>query len=182
MAGIAYDRALQLDEGNDAARAKLGLIRDVFPGRPLRGVPAPPATARAGRPPAPAAAPAPAPILASISTDERAAILGTLRSWAQAWSSRDVARYLGFYAAGFTPVDGSLRAEWAQRRRVRLGGQRVIEVTLSDLDVGLSDSGEVQVTFTQEYRSDTFQDRMRKRVTLDARRDEWKITREQPAP
>jgi len=87
MASQAYDKALQLDKGNQAAQTKLNLIKDLFTGgtRPPKvalaqtspkTAPAAPAPAPAARPitPAPAAPaapqvatpkPAPAPVVAS---------------------------------------------------------------------------------------------------------------------
>jgi tetratricopeptide (TPR) repeat protein len=58
MASQAYDKALQLDKGNQGAQTKLNLIKDLFSGnqRPPKV-----AVARAETKPAPAAAPAPAP-------------------------------------------------------------------------------------------------------------------------
>jgi tetratricopeptide (TPR) repeat protein len=58
MASQAYDKALQLDKGNQAAQTKLNLIKDLFSNgqRPSKV-----AMARADAKPAAAAAPAPAP-------------------------------------------------------------------------------------------------------------------------
>lgn len=73
MASQAYDKALQLDKGNQAAQGKLNLIKDLFAGGQKPGKvaiaraeqtapkPAPAPAAKPAPTPAPAAAPAPTP-------------------------------------------------------------------------------------------------------------------------
>jgi ketosteroid isomerase-like protein len=84
MASQAYDRALQLDKGNQGAQTKLNLIKDLFsnnqrPGRVAAAVPAKPAPAPAvvaSAPPAPApaaAAPAAKPAAPAAPTAPAAA-------------------------------------------------------------------------------------------------------------
>ena len=182
MAGIAYNQALQLDGGNDAARAKLELIYDMFPDRQLTGSPANPASAELSLAPAALTTPVPSPPVVSAADSDRTTILSTLSNWAEAWSSQDVERYLGFYAADFVPDDGSPRPDWVRARRIRLKRPSFIEVTLSDLDVELSGAGEARVTLTQHYRADTYEDEVQKRVTFSASDGEWRITREQSQP
>lgn len=182
MAGIAYNEALQLDVGNDAARAKLKLIDEMFPGQQLTGLPEDPASEGLSLVAAALPTPVPSPPALSAADSNRTAILSTLTSWAHAWSSQDVERYLGFYAADFVPADGSRRADWVQGRRTRLVRPSFIDVTLSNLDVALGGAGEARVAFTQSYRADTYQDEVRKRVTLNRSSGEWRITREQSQP
>jgi tetratricopeptide (TPR) repeat protein len=62
MASQAYDKALQLDRGNQAAQSKLNLIKDLFSQRPPTKV----AVAKAEPVPTPVAQPVPAPPPAKV--------------------------------------------------------------------------------------------------------------------
>ncbi len=191
MAGMAYDKALELDGQTTAARAKLELIHEMLPGRGLPGASAAPVTTSAvPSPPTPtptttttsAVPTSRTPAAASLSDDTRAAVLATVTDWARAWSSQDVERYLGFYASGFGPADGSPRATWARLRRTRLQSPGFVAVALRNVDIEPGAAGDARVTFIQDYRSDTFSDQVRKLLTLRATDGEWKITSEQSIP
>lgn len=182
MAGIAYDKALQLDDTNTSAKSKLNLIDELFS---VSGTIAEPARQVASA----TVAPAPSPTAKStpIPTPEAAAgniddVLPTLVSWSQAWSEKNVERYLGFYDAAFDPPGRLGRAAWEQQRRARLLKPRFIEVELSDAAVSADDETTVSVTFTQRYRSDTFDDQVRKRMQLEWSQGRWKIVDERTVP
>ena len=53
--------------------------------------------------------------------------------WAEAWSRRDVASYLSFYAADFNPPDGMQRATWEEQRKSRLRQYQSIKLTLKNM-------------------------------------------------
>src|SRR5687767_1179067 len=92
LASQAYDKALQIDSSNAAAKNKLSLVRDLV-GRPAAAAPA----AVVAAAPKEAAKPAPKPAEAP---DE---ILKTLNAWAAAWSKKDADAYLAHYAREFDP-------------------------------------------------------------------------------
>jgi len=106
-----------------------------------------------------------------------------LARWAQAWSSQDVDAYLRHYARDFEPDDGLPRGRWERERRIRLGDPEFIEVRLSDVEIELGPTGEeARVTFTQDYRSDDYSDRVRKTMHLSRNGSEWKILSERSRP
>ena len=193
MAGIAYDQALELDSANRSAKAKLGFLSDLFS---VRGGSAPPRaqpSVAAAIPPVSATVPTtPVPITtASASTSptstavdaaERERLLAALSAWAQAWSSQDVNLYLSFYADNFVPVKGTSRNAWAAQRRARLSRPKFVEIGVSDPLVEMRGVDRAQLTFTQEYRSDTYRDRVRKRLQLAWTGSDWKIIGERSLP
>ena len=107
-----------------------------------------------------------------------AAILATVTAWAQAWSAKDVERYLAFYAPAFKPPRGQMRAAWEKQRRARIAGPRVIEVSISGVEVLRRDDARAAATFCQRYRSDRFQDSVSKTLELVRDGERWLIVEE----
>ena len=98
LAGAAYNRALQLDQGNQAVRYKLSLLNQLgnesgsyvaagasSPAAAPRPAPVAAAAPPAAAAPTAAAPPAPAP----ADTDAETATVA-LNAWARAWSAKDV--------------------------------------------------------------------------------------------
>jgi tetratricopeptide (TPR) repeat protein len=191
LAGAAYNRALQLDQGNQAVRYKLSLINQLGNGpggyvpAGTTGVPAaPPKTESIGTPPAPAApaaasAPAPEPAAATPESDADAqAASDVLSAWAKAWSNKDADGYLAFYAEEFKPEGGDGRAGWEAQRRERLAKPSHISVRLLAMHTSRIDAHRLRVDFIQDYSSDTVNDRAKKTVELTDSDGSWKIARE----
>jgi predicted RNase H-like nuclease (RuvC/YqgF family) len=100
------------------------------------------------------------------------------RSWAKAWSDQRIVDYLSFYASSFVPPSGLNRTEWSELRRDRLTSPGFIEVTLSNYRTRIDGPDQAQVSFDQEYRSNTFQDRVTKTLELIREGDLWRIREE----
>ncbi|MCB1788724.1 MAG: nuclear transport factor 2 family protein, partial [Gammaproteobacteria bacterium] len=107
-----------------------------------------------------------------------AQIASVLRSWALAWSNKDVPGYLAHYSSAFVPDDGSGRRQWAEQRRDRIGKPEIIEVRVSDVSVQPVDDGAVTATFQQSYRANHYHDRVVKHLDMRLEDGDWKIVRE----
>lgn len=132
--------------------------------------------------PAPAAV-APAPVAdampaASSDMGEATAISDMLSNWAAAWSSKDTAGYLGFYADDFQHGKKS-RKTWESQRRARLSGPETISVTLTDIQVNMKSDTAATVSFKQEYMSNLYRDNGNKVLTLTKASGQWKIQKEE---
>jgi hypothetical protein len=124
------------------------------------------------------AAPAPAAPASAI-VDLRAEAESLVRQWAQAWSQRDVDRYLGFYGAHFAPPDNLSRDAWEDRRRQRILGKQKIFVAIDDLRVEMMDGNRAIARFAQTYEADQYRESRATKVLLLAREDNaWRITGE----
>ena len=109
----------------------------------------------------------------------RNAIEIAVAAWAQAWSNRDVAGYLSQYASSFEPGNANLSLDaWKALRKTRLTTPKFIEVSVSNLDIAVFDSGVNLVTFVQDYRSDIFQERSLKSLEFIEENGQWKIASE----
>ncbi len=195
LASQAYNKALQLDNGNTAVPPKLALIREVFKPnlanpRPAVTVaataPAPATTPVAAsapasiKPAATAVPPAPAPVKpapVAAAGDATKAVEAAVNAWAKAWSSKDMASYLAAYGPQFAPGGQQTRAAWEQDRTARITGKSRISVTLSDLKVKVT--GETATaTFRQAYKADALSVSSRKTLTLRFSGNQWLITKE----
>jgi tetratricopeptide (TPR) repeat protein len=199
LASQAYNKALQLDSNNTAVQPKLALIRELFtPGakaqRPAAPMPTPtPAPAPAPAPvpaptpapppptpaPAPAPAPTPAPTPAKPAADDAAVRDVTLavQAWAKAWSSKDMAAYLGAYGKDFDPPGNQSRSTWEAERRKRITGKSSISVKLDNLTATVNGNKAV-AKFRQDYRADALTVSSRKTLELNKVGDRWLIVKE----
>lgn len=172
MAGLAYDKALELDTKNESAKAKLALMLDLIS---ISGNDSGPAqgtmVASAEPEPEPPVVEPVAPVPADVEQD----VLDALQAWASAWAARDVERYLSFYGSEFSPSQGLSRSRWEAVRRIRLAKPSYIEIDIDDPRVDVGPDGFAWVTFLQGYQSDTYGDRVRKSVKLAMEGERWLI-------
>jgi len=143
---------------------------------PAAKPPAPAASAAAAAaatpaPAAPAAAPAQAPS-AGIAEVETA-----VRAWADAWSARDVDRYLAAYAPDFTPAKKQDKKRWEAERRTRISNKSKISVTVDDLVISVSGQT-ASARFKQVYSADKLKSTDRKTLELQRVGDKWLIRKE----
>ena len=203
MASQAYDKALQLDKGNQGAQTKLNLIKDLFSNnqRPpkvaarteatTKAAPAPAATPAKPAAPAstaPVAAVSPAAAVAAkepatepdkaAPVNEEAAVLKSVERWAVSWSSNDVEGYLARYAPNFKTPDGESRKAWETERRARVAKPRKIEVKVEAPKVTFKDSNTASVSFRQHYRSNSFNASAGKTLILIKSGNQWLIQQE----
>jgi len=162
LASQAYDKALQIDSSNTAAKNKLSLVRE------LVGRPAPTAVAVAPREPAPEKPPA----------DSSAEVLKALDGWAAAWSRKDADAYLAYYARDFKTPGGEARAAWEKARRDRITAPKSISVSLASPQVTMSGADRATVRFRQSYKSEVLQSNSNKTLVLVRSNGGWKIVEE----
>ncbi len=196
LASAAYNRALMLDQNNAGVRYKLSLIGRLSGGATPTGGKEPAAMAVASTAPAPApAAPAaeppvvaeesfattaaPAPAAATGEGDAvTTAATALVKSWAEAWASKNVDGYLSYYAADFAAEDGLSRSTWEQQRRERIQRPAHISVKVSKISIARVDATHLRATFSQDYRSDITSNHARKALDLADNGGDLKITRE----
>lgn len=102
-----------------------------------------------------------------------------LKDWVTAWGEGDIEAYLSLYTSARSPRDDLTRSEWEQHRRARISPDKRVEINLKLESMGLEDSGIFDVIFMQQYRSETFEDQVRKRLFLLREGGELKIWKEE---
>ncbi|GAC1390641.1 MAG: hypothetical protein NVSMB34_04400 [Variovorax sp.] len=140
---------------------------------PVSPAPAPVAAAPAVMP----AAPTPAAASGFMASGGNKDVEAAVRSWAAAWSSKDVGGYLGAYGKEFDPPGKMSRASWETERRNRIVGKNHISVKLSDIAVSVNGSRAV-AKFKQAYSADSLNVSSRKTLELVKSGDRWLIVRE----
>ena len=205
LASQAYNKALQLDTDNAAVQPKLALIREVFKPNLSNPKPTPvslvkplpvvtPVTQPAVTTPSavaqvavsgPSAAVAPAPPapttvkaaakdnISKDAADAEAAV----QAWAKAWSTKNMAGYLGAYGKTFDPAGKQSRSAWEQDRRERIMGKSTITVKLDNMTVKV-DGNNAVAKFRQAYRADALSVSSRKTLELLKTGEQWLIVKE----
>ena len=146
----------------------------------------PPAPKAEASKPAPSAPPvvasvAPAPAKsappAAAGGDAKSQVIATVENWARAWSKKDVAGYLGYYAPEFEVPDGETRAAWEKQRTERIERPKSIDVSVKIVSARV-EGNEATVTFRQSYRSDALKSNNTKTMKLVRSGDRWLIKQE----
>lgn len=104
-------------------------------------------------------------------------IESTVKSWAAAWSAKDLKTYQGFYSTAFKPDLGT-REKWMALRARRVTKSGPISVTVEDLKLRNLPPSNAEASFVQHYHSTDFNDTMNKTLVFQQEGKEWKIIRE----
>ncbi len=206
-ASEAYDKALQLDNGNTRAQSKLALIKELFgPNTKLAAV-ATKATAATAQTkdnaktsviPVKLAETAKADVttksdMKTVATEaavedaaakatsnsvDNSPITDTVDAWAKAWSAKNVDKYLASYSSSFKTPKGESRKEWEQARRERIRRPASIKVEVSDLKVTMQSSNMAKVSFKQAYRANGNPQYTTKTLIMKKVGDSWLIDQE----
>lgn len=105
-------------------------------------------------------------------------LTAALNAWAEAWRNRNEDAYLAAYAPAFRPAGGLSRSEWEARRRMLLRISRNIDLRIEGVTTEGLTEDRAQVSFRQFYRSDTYQDAVRKQLNFVRIDDKWLIEEE----
>jgi Flp pilus assembly protein TadD/ketosteroid isomerase-like protein len=97
--------------------------------------------------------------------------------WAKAWSSKDMATYLGSYDKEFVPPGKQSRSTWEQDRRNRIVTKSSISVKIDNLQVTVN-AGKAIAKFRQQYHAASLSVSSRKTLELRKAGDRWLITKE----
>ncbi|MGI9317670.1 MAG: L,D-transpeptidase Cds6 family protein [bacterium] len=108
---------------------------------------------------------------------QKQALIDQVKSWASAWSDRDVDRYLAHYSGNFVPRDNLALDEWKKQRYGRLRWREFIIVKPSKYNISV-DGNTASVEFDQYYKSERFEDTIRKTLRFRKETSGWLITRE----
>ena len=116
---------------------------------------------------------------------ERVLFESSLQQWRTDWESRDVERYLAHYSPRFK-VDGKDFDAWAQRKRGVSGGKQFVKVGIEvqsaySFKGGNGSEPYVVLTYTQDYRSNNLNNKMKKRQYWSKENGQWKIVYENAA-
>jgi Flp pilus assembly protein TadD/ketosteroid isomerase-like protein len=187
MASEAYDKALQLDNGNTRAQSKLSMIKDLFGtgSKTTLAAKTPDASKPAKSDTKPIRAadkkvePAkPVEPVASAASNEEQNINDAVNNWAKAWSSKDLDKYFASYADSFKPAKGESRKAWEATRKDRVSKPADINVELANQKVTLDGADKAKVSFKQTYSAGGKPIRTNKTLMLKKTDGAWLIEQE----
>ncbi len=194
MASEAYDKALQLDNGNARAQSKLSMIKDLFgtgnkttlaaKSNDAKATDTSKSTKTGTLPIRPAdkkaepVRPADTKPATNTATEEEQNITETVNNWAKAWSSKDLDKYFASYADSFKPTKGESRKAWEQTRRDRISKPASISVELANQKVMLDGVDNAKVSFKQSYQAGGKPIRTNKTLVLKKTNGVWLIDQE----
>ncbi len=115
---------------------------------------------------------------AAVTGADHRAPFEVVADWAAAWRAQDANAYLAHYSERFVPPGGISLDKWRARRQDRLTGPEFIELEIRELRNQKLEPGQVEVEFRQSYRSDTFQDVVRKTLRMALEEGGWRIVSE----
>lgn len=120
-------------------------------------------TAPTAVPPAPPAS-APAAAKPAANANSVADVESAVKTWAAAWSKRDMQGYFAAYAPDYVGKSGSRKA-WEQNRRDRIASRQSIKVDISNLNVTIN-GDKATAQFRQRYESDALSNTSSKTLQL----------------
>lgn len=103
-------------------------------------------------------------------------VVSQLLIWLEAWEGGQVNTYLSFYSENFKDANKS-RKEWAAQRRSTLGQNSSITIQISDIQMKQKHDS-VEMSFVQDFKSDTVSNVGRKEMIWKNEGDSWKIIKE----
>jgi outer membrane protein assembly factor BamE (lipoprotein component of BamABCDE complex) len=122
--------------------------------------------------------PPPQPVARPSAISDEKLVMQTIQDWLQAWMKQDVEAYLACYARQFKTPDNEPRSKWEQTRRTRVLRPKKIEIRLSSLKVQIAGAENATAIFRQDYRSDSYGDKVIKELTFIKEQGVWRIRQE----
>lgn len=120
----------------------------------------------------------PAPEESAVTSDSDE-VIKTVNAWAKAWSDKDTATYLKFYASDFDTPRGMSRSAWEKSRRERIGKPKFINVEIANPKVSFPGATHAKVSFKQSYHSDAIKSTTNKTLEMTKTGGKWLIQQEQ---
>lgn len=107
----------------------------------------------------------------------RKEIQATVDSWRDAWEKLDTARYLSYYGQQFHSEEGQNLSSWTQQKTSVNSNKQWAKVSLEDMSIFSSGgaSPHLVATFTQDYKSNNFNNNMKKRLYWKQENGDWRI-------
>jgi hypothetical protein len=96
--------------------------------------------------------------------------------WLKAWEAQKINSYLSFYSKDFKDSKRP-RKSWEAQRRKSFGSSSSVSIEVSDIEILRADDA-VEMSFTQNYKSDRISDIGKKVLIWKNEGDRWMIVKE----
>ncbi len=113
-----------------------------------------------------------------IYIDELNLIKQHLLAWVNSWSEGDIENYLNFYTSDYTPK-GLSHSHWEKKRRLKVNKNRHIKISVMLDDISINgEADRAETTFWQDYKSNNYQDKVKKKIIWVKKQTQWLIKSE----
>lgn len=114
--------------------------------------------------------------MSDTKTPDQALIEKRVASWSNAWRSKNVTEYLGYYSNQFKP-EGLSKKAWLAQRKQRLSKQGEIKLSIENVIVR-TEGKQAFAEFVQHYSAAGYSDYVVKVLSFERTQNEWMIVRE----
>jgi adhesin transport system outer membrane protein len=115
---------------------------------------------------------------AIITASSENAVAQALKAWSSAWSSRNVQAYLDTYSPTFKPFSGISHDAWVVQRKAVIAAAKQIDLDITKVQIKMENPERIVTTFTQSYRSASYQDVVEKTLKWANIAGRWLIVSE----
>jgi len=105
-------------------------------------------------------------------------VLEVMDQWARSWAQLEPRGYISSYSPDYVGKGFPSHFAWAASRQQRLQNQKSIQLSLTNVSLRSTKPGIFIVTFTQNYKSDTYKDVTNKQLDFKLIDDRWYIVSE----
>lgn len=109
--------------------------------------------------------------------NEDAALREAVNQWKNAWSQKNVSRYLSFYGPEYVPSTGISRQAWESSRYERILSKQKISIDIQNLEIQVNNNT-ATVKFTQRYSDERLRMSDRKMQKWQKLNGRWVILHE----
>jgi outer membrane protein assembly factor BamE len=104
-----------------------------------------------------------------------------IMGWANSWQNKKLDEYFSYYESDFTTSYFEDSKMWKEDRAKRISSKSEIIITIKDLSIKftIEDVEKAVATFSQEYTSDNYSDKVIKKITLVKNNNNWLIKSEE---
>jgi len=105
-------------------------------------------------------------------------VLSVMDKWARSWAQLEPRGYISSYSPDYVGKGFPSHFTWAANRQQRLQNQKRIQLSLTNVSLSSTKEGHFTITFTQDYKSDTYQDITNKQLDFKLIDGQWYIVAE----
>ena len=105
-------------------------------------------------------------------------VLAVMDQWARSWAQLEPRGYVSSYSPDYVGKGFPSHFSWAANRQQKLQKQKRIQLSLTNVSLRSTKQGYFTVTFTQNYKSDTYHDITEKQLDFKLIDGQWYITAE----
>ncbi|MEC7885822.1 MAG: tetratricopeptide repeat protein [Pseudomonadota bacterium] len=110
--------------------------------------------------------------------DQEESVSNLVTSWSKSWEEKKLDKYFKCYLDNYKAKNYSKHSEWKKDREQRIKNKKNIKIEITDLNIIILNEKNSLIEFQQNYKSDSFNDKVTKHLILIKHKDGWKIAGE----